>query len=86
MKFFTAACHYSQKKRHRQVHFCHNITKHILDSAHFNGIYHNAVINKALLKYEFCRGKKFSSYRQMALVQNETMIIESPVDIECKKQ
>ena len=42
--------------------------------------------NKALLMYEFCRGKKFSSYHQMALVQNATMMILSPVDIECKKQ
>ena len=37
---------------------------------------------KALLTYEFCFGKKFSSYHQMALVQNTTMIIVSPVDIE----
>ena len=42
--------------------------------------------NKALLTYEFFRGKKFSSYHQMVLVQNATMIIVSSVDIECKKQ
>ena len=42
--------------------------------------------NKALLTYEFCVGKKLSSYHQMALVQNVTMTIVSPVDIEYKKQ
>ena len=33
----------------------------------------------------FAVEKKFLSYHQMALVQNATMIILSPVDIECKK-
>ena len=42
--------------------------------------------HKVLLTYEFCCGKKLSSYHQMAVAQNATMIIVSPVDIECKKQ